>query len=109
MKKYLILFLAIVMSSIALVAENVPVKNRENKTVGTVTYSYRYQTSSRGCFTIITVSNQTGEYVKLSFGTNAGGAEGVNLRPYEENKEVIIGTTKTPTKVYVVGNEAQVD
>ncbi len=101
--------MAVICFALAAFADEVPVLNDRRQEIGKVEYSYDYQPTSRGgCFTKIYLTNKTGEYVTLQVCTNAGGAERVELNPYQENKEVVIGTSSTPTRVYVTGDEARV-
>lgn len=109
MKKIISLSIALLVGAAAMFADSVKILNKSHNTIGNVTYSYKIQESSRGCFVILSVSQDTDQYVSLMFATNKGGAETVHLRPYEDRKEVYIGLDEVPSKVYVVNNEARVE
>lgn len=101
MKKFLIIAISLIMGFAAAFAETETVKDRSGKQVGTVNWSYSIQTheTREGSFTTITATNNSKEYVTISFKTDAGGYESLDIQPYE-TKEVIIGTEKAATKAY---------
>lgn len=106
MKKLLTLAVAFVIGIASLLAESTPVKY-EGKNIGSIEWSYSIQTyeSRAGSFTTITAENNTSEYVRVAFKTDAGGFESVVIPPYE-TKSVTIGTNKAAT--YAICTSASV-
>ena len=104
MKKFLTLAIAIVVGIASAFAGSERVKDRNGKVVGSVDWDYSIQTHETrdGSFTTITATNNSPEYVNISFKTDAGGYESLTIPP-RETKSVTFGTDKRATTAYCMG------
>ncbi|MDE5607652.1 MAG: hypothetical protein K2I64_01815 [Muribaculaceae bacterium] len=102
MKKLLALAMGIILSISSLIAETTPIE-KNGREVGNIEWSYSIQTfeTRSGSFTTITATNNSREFVKLSFKTDAGGFESMNIPPYE-TRQVTIGTNQAATRAYLM-------